>query len=111
MHLLLTLMLAASIKEGGAPLRSSCDSDSAAVAELPAGTEITIRYSLSGQRVPCYKVVAKFDGKTADGYLPASAISGLEVFESARKQGGVLGTREVLAAVAPPAASSLRSAA
>jgi hypothetical protein len=111
MHLLLSLVLAAAVRDGGAPLRSGCDADSTAVAQLPAGAEITIRYSLSGQSVPCYKVIAKFDGKTADGYLLASAIIGLESFETARKQGGTLGTKEVLAAVAAPAASSLRASA
>jgi len=111
MHLLLSLLLAAAVKEGGAPLRSGCDADSRAVTQLPAGAEITIRYSLSGQSVPCYKVVAKFDGRTEEGYLPGSAIADLSSFENARKQGGVLGTREVLAAVTPPAASSLRPSA
>ncbi len=109
MQLLLTLVLAASIKEGGAPLRAGCEPDSTTLTQLPAGADITIRYSLSGQSVPCYKVVAKFDGRTEDGYLPASSISGIETFETARKQGGTLGTKEVLAAVVPPVASSLKS--
>ena len=109
MYLLLTLLLAAAVKDGGAPLRGGCESDSSVVAQLPAGTEITIRYSLSGQSVPCYKVQAKLNGQPTDGYLPASSILGLETFENARKQGGTLGTKEVLAAVAAPASASLRS--
>ena len=109
MHLLLSLLLAAAVKDGGAPLRSSCEPDSAALTQLPSGTDITIRYSLSGQSVPCYKVQAKFDGQMLDGYLPASSIADLASFDAARKQGGVLGTREVLAAVTAPAVASLKT--
>jgi hypothetical protein len=47
MHLLLTLLLAAAIKDGGASLRSGCALDSATINKLPAGSEVTIRYSLS----------------------------------------------------------------
>lgn len=108
MHLLLGLLLAVTIKDGGAPLRSGCDADSTALTQLPAGTEVTIRYSLSGQSVPCYKVVAKIEGGAREGYLPASAIVDLSSFDTARKQGGVLETREVLAAVTAPAIASLK---
>lgn len=103
MHLLLTLALVAAIKDGGAPLKSGCEPDSGTLSQLPGGTEITIRYSLSGQSVPCYKVAAKVDGEIRDGYLPAGSIDDLTAFDNARKQGGVLGTREVLAAVGVPA--------
>ena len=110
MHLLLGLLLAVTIKDGGASLRSGCDADSSVLGQLPAGTEITIRSSLSGQGVPCYRVVAKTDKGTEEGYLPATSILDLTSFETARKQGAVLGTREVLAAVTAPAASSLKTA-
>lgn len=109
MHLLLGLLLAVTIKEGGASLRSGCDADSAPLVQLAAGSEVTIRYSLSGQSVPCYKVVASIDGVSREGYLAASSIVDLSSFDMARKQGAALGTREVLAAVAPPAASALRT--
>ena len=111
MHLLLGLLLAVTIKEGGAALRSGCDADSAALVQLPAGSEVSIRYSLSGQSVPCYKVVANVDGKAQEGYLAASSIADLSSFDAARKQGAVLGTKEVLAAVAPPVASALKAGA
>jgi len=109
MHLLLSLLLAAAVKDGGAPLMGGCEADSPTVIQLPAGTEIAIRYSLSGQSFPCYKVVANLEGRSQEGYLPGSAIADLASFDAARKQGGVLGTREVLAAVAAPAASSLKT--
>jgi hypothetical protein len=108
MHWMLSLLLVAAVKDGGASLRSGCAPDSAALTQLEAGTEITIRYSLSGQTVPCYKVEAKINGRTQEGYLEASAIADLASFDTARKQGGVLGTRDVLAAVAAPAAASLK---
>ena len=106
MHLLLTLVLAMAVRDGGAPLRSGCDADSAAIAQLPGGTPLTIRFSLSGQSEPCYKVVVSVDGKPVEGYLPGVAISNLDTFETARKAGsGILATREVLQAVGAPQAN------
>ncbi|MEO8096888.1 MAG: hypothetical protein ABI811_04260 [Acidobacteriota bacterium] len=108
--LLAAAVQAAAVREGGAPLRSSCEADAVTVTELPAATPLTIRYSLSGQRVACYKVIATVNGRTSEGYLPAPSIVDLEAFDTARKQGGVLGTREVLAAVGAPASQSLTPA-
>ncbi len=109
MHLLLGLLLAVTIKDGGAPLRSGCEADSAAISQLPAGTDVTIRYSLSGQSAPCYKVAVKIDGTAREGYLAASSIADLSSFESARKQAVTPATHEVLAAVSVPATSALKT--
>ena len=104
MHVLAILALAMAVRPGGAPLRGGCYADSAVLRQLPEGTEVTIKFSLSGESEPCYKVAATVDGKTVEGYLPAGAISDLSSFEQARKGGGmVLGTREVLTAVGAPA--------
>ncbi len=102
MELFLLLVLAASVKGPGTPLRAGCQAETTEIAELPAGAAVTIRYSLSGERVPCYKVTATVDGKSTDGYLDGDQIDGLETFDTARKQGGMIQIREVLAAVAPP---------
>ncbi|MEI9815014.1 MAG: hypothetical protein WDO18_21260 [Acidobacteriota bacterium] len=106
MDLLLTLLLAAAVKDPGATLRAGCQADTSAVAQLPAGTAITIRYSLSGESVPCYKVSVNSDGEPAEGYLTGPEIDGLETFDSARKKGGVVQIQEVLSAVIPPKAAS-----
>lgn len=98
MGFLLMLTLAAVVRDGG-PLRAGCESGAVAVAELPAGTPVTIRFSLSGENEPCYKVVASGG---VEGYLSASALQGLEEFDAARRQGAPLGTVDVLQAVGVP---------
>jgi hypothetical protein len=55
------------------------------VATLPAGANLKIRFAMSGEAVPCYKVSVEAGAQNVDGYLPASAIAGLETFDSARK--------------------------
>jgi len=88
--LLYFLLAAATVKEdakeGPVRLRSGCSSDASAVAALPVGAPVTIRYSISGESQPCYKVSVEVAGKTLEGYLPAAAISGLEDFDQARRQ-------------------------
>ncbi|HEV2201880.1 MAG TPA: hypothetical protein VGR73_18840 [Bryobacteraceae bacterium] len=81
----LLLLLAITVKDGGTPLRSGCSADSNVVASLPAGANLKLRYAMSGESTPCYKVSAEVDGRSVDGYLPASAIEGLETFDKARK--------------------------
>jgi hypothetical protein len=108
MHLLLSLFLAAVVKDPGATLRSGCNADSPAVAKLEAGTELRIRYALSGEKGPCYKVAASWDGSTAEGYLPGTAIGQIESFEDARKGGGVIqvrGGRRTLPTIKNPVTS------
>ena len=99
----LTAADATSIKEGGAALRSGCDAEAGFLAQLPAGTEVTIRFSLSGDAGPCYKVSVKLDGKTLDGYLARPALAGTAAFDQARKQGGRIGAAQVMEAVAAEA--------
>jgi hypothetical protein len=82
----LLLALTASIKTDKTPLRSGCADDEFVVATLPAGAPVTIRFALSGESVPCYKVSAESGGKTYEGYLLASAIDGLEDFDKARQE-------------------------
>lgn len=93
MHLLLTLLLAAVVKEPGAKLRSGCSADTSSVAELKAGTEVSIRYSLSGEKAPCYKVSVKSDVGMLEGYLSDDAVAGTESFDSARRNGGNIEAR------------------
>jgi hypothetical protein len=95
------LLLSVSVKQDQAPLRKGCDADSDAIAALPAGAAITIRYSLAGQSTPCYKVSAEADGKTYEGYLPASAMEGIEEFEHGVRDAPWLGLTEVMSAVRP----------
>ena len=100
MHVLVILALAMAVGPGGATLRTGCYADSTVVGQVPEGAPVTVKFSLSGQSEPCYKVTTTIGGKAVEGYLPGAAISDLESFDQARKAGGaVLGTRDVLQAV------------
>ena len=101
----LLLLLTLTVKNDGTSLRSGCSSDAPLVATLPAGSILKIRFAMSGEATPCYKVSADFEGKTADGYLPAAAIEGLETFDKSRKDASWVETS------AAPAPSSTPKAA
>jgi hypothetical protein len=92
-------MMAAVVKTDQTPLRSGCDAYADLIAKLPQGASLTIRYALSGESVPCYKVAAEANGKTVEGFLPASAIDGLEEFDSTRRAAAWLDTAQVMEAV------------
>ncbi len=99
MGLLLALLLAVSIKDDNTALRSGCSSDAPLVASLPAGTPLQLRYALSGESVPCYKIAAEVGGRQIDGYLPAAAIEGLDSFDKGRRDAAWVTTSEALNAV------------
>jgi len=108
--LVMLILLAAAVKEGPTPLRAGCSSDAPALASLPAGASVTIRYSISGESEPCYKVSVDVDGKPREGYLPASAIGDREDFDQARRQAVWLDSATVVSAIrATTALPSLRA--
>ena len=89
MGLVLALLLAVSVKDDNTALRSGCSGDAPLVATLPAGTPLQLRYALSGESVPCYKIAAAVGGRQIDGYLPAAAIEGLDSFDKGAAGCGV----------------------
>lgn len=99
--LLALLLLSVSVKQDQVPLRNGCDADSDAIAALPSGAAVTIRYALSGQSTPCYKVAVDAGGKTLEGFLPAAALDGLDEFEHGVREATWLGMTEVMDAVRP----------
>jgi hypothetical protein len=99
MGLLLALLLAVSVKEDNTALRSGCSGDAPLVASLPAGTPLQLRFALSGESVPCYKIAATVGGRQIDGYLPAAAIEGLDSFDKGRRDASWVTTSEALTAV------------
>jgi hypothetical protein len=110
--LLLVFLLTASVKDGPTPLRAGCSPDARVLASLPSGAPVTIRYSISGETEPCYKVSVEVEGKTLEGSLPASAISSLEDFDQARRQAVWMDTATVVNTIRESAAlPSLRGAA
>ncbi len=96
--LLAMLLLAVSVKTDHTPLRAGCSPDDDAVATLPAGAPLTIRFALSGESV-CYKVTAESGGKTFEGYLPASAIDGIEDFDQTRREARWLDAAQLMGAI------------
>ena len=119
--LVFSLLAGALVKEnaktGLTPLRSGCFADARVLASLPAGAPLTIRYSISGESQPCYKVSVEVEGQTLEGYLPSSAIAGLDDFDDARHQAVWLDATKVVSTMRSTAAlgslkgGSLRSVA
>jgi hypothetical protein len=107
MSALLFLIFALSVKNDHTVLRSGCDGESDVVATLTAGAPLTIRFAMSGEAVPCYKVSVQTGENRLEGYLPASAIDGLEDFDKARRSAAWLETAQETSQVM----SSIRSAA
>ncbi len=103
--MLFALFLAISVSQDQAPLRAGCSSDSAIRATLAAGTTLTLKYAMSGESTPCYKVSAQVDGKQIDGYLPGDAIDGLATFDKARREANWTEVRPSLPAPKTPAAA------
>src|SRR5580698_1709695 len=79
--LLSLFLIITAVKQPYTPLRDGCSTDAEVVATLDAGAPLKIRYALAGESTPCYKVTVEVAGKTLDGFMPASAIAGLDEFE------------------------------
>ena len=79
----LLFVAAMAVRTDRTPLRSGCDTDDGIVASLPAGTPVEVRFRLADGS-DCFKVAATIDGKDVLGYVPASALTGLERYERER---------------------------
>jgi hypothetical protein len=97
--LLSLFLMMVAVREAATPLRDGCSADSSVLATLDAGEPVKIRYALAGESVPCYKVTIDTGGKTLDGFLPASAISGLDEFEKGLRDASWLDASQVLGAI------------
>jgi hypothetical protein len=95
---LLFLMLAVSVKDT-ATLRNGCGASDDSIVTLAPGEPLTIRFRLAGEAGPCYKVAAQADGKTVEGYLPATAIAGLDDFEKGLRDATWVDVTQAVAAV------------
>jgi tetratricopeptide (TPR) repeat protein len=87
--LAIILFLAAAVqtvKVDQFPLRSGCSEAATVLARLHAGDPVQIKFSLAAGSEACYVVSAVVDGKTVEGNLPASALTGLDEFERARRE-------------------------
>src|SRR6266850_6795792 len=69
-----------TIKQDQTPLRSGCDAADETLASLPSGTPVEVRFRLADGS-DCFKISATIDGKSVVGYLPASALVGVNQFD------------------------------
>jgi hypothetical protein len=98
--------MAIAVKQPGTVLRDGgCSVDADVLTTLDAGAPVTVRFAIAGESVPCYKVTVKIAGKTLEGYMPASAISGLDEFESGLRNASWLDL------IKPDAAATIRATA
>jgi hypothetical protein len=96
--------VAVSVKESNTALRSGCAEDAQVAERLAAGTPIKLRFALSGEAVPCYKVAVEVGGRQIEGYLPLTAIAGLDSFDKGRKEAAWVNVNEALNAARNAAA-------
>lgn len=104
--LLSLILMITAVKQPATPLRDGCSVDDSVVATLDAGAPVIIRYALAGESVPCYKVAIQSGGKTLEGFMPASAIAGLEDFEKGLRDASWPDPEKVLGSIKAAAQSS-----
>jgi len=76
----LFFVAALTVRQDQTPLRSGCDAADEIVASLPAGTPVEVRFRLADGS-DCFKISATAGGKSVVGYLPASALTGVDRFD------------------------------
>lgn len=106
--ILVTVLLFAAatlqtVRVDSTPLRSGCSETDQTLATLKAGDQVRLKFSLALGGAPCFLVGAIVDGKTLDGYLPASVLSGADEFERARREAPAVGVRNAGPAPVAPA--------
>jgi tetratricopeptide (TPR) repeat protein len=99
--LLALFFLAVAVRQDQTPLRTACETGAETIANLPAGAEVTIRFALSGESTPCYKIAAIVGGKELSGYVAASALEGLDAFDQGLREAAWVDLTQVLGAVRP----------
>src|SRR5579871_4189654 len=91
----LFFVAAMAVRTDQTPLRAGCESEDQIVANLPAGTAVQVRFRLSDGS-DCFKVAATVDGKDVLGYVPASALTGLDRYEQERSSAASVDTLRAL---------------
>jgi tetratricopeptide (TPR) repeat protein len=76
----LFFVTALTVKLDQTPLRSGCNAADETVASLPSGTPVEVRFRLADGS-DCFKISATIDGNNVVGYLPSSALVGVNQFD------------------------------
>jgi tetratricopeptide (TPR) repeat protein len=103
----LFFVAAMAVRTDHTALRSGCDAEASIVASLPAGAPVEVRFRLSDGS-DCFKVAATIDGKEVLGYVPATALTGLERYEQERSSAASV---DVLRALSPVVAETKKAVA
>jgi tetratricopeptide (TPR) repeat protein len=90
---------AMAVRADQTPLRSGCDTEDSVIASLPKGTPVEVRFRLSDGS-DCFKIAATIDGKDVLGYVPGSALTGVERFDRERSSAASVDTLRALNPVA-----------
>jgi hypothetical protein len=78
-----------TVREDRTPLRSGCEEGDEVVAQVSAGTPVTVQFAVNG----CYAVQVGGD----KGYLPGRALAGIDAWEAERR-----GARALDTPIGPP---------
>lgn len=89
---------AMAVRTDQTPLRSGCETEDSIVANLPAGTPVEVRFRVSDGS-DCFKVSATIGGQAVLGYVPASALTGLQRYEQERASAASVDTLRALTPV------------
>src|ERR1700738_216406 len=76
----LFFITALTVKHDQTTLRSGCEASDETIASLPSGTPVEVRFRLADGS-DCFKISATVDGKNIVGYLPSSALTGVDRFD------------------------------
>ncbi|MGD0297624.1 MAG: hypothetical protein ABSE86_10935 [Bryobacteraceae bacterium] len=91
----LVLLAALAVKQDQTPLRSGCEASDEAIATLPAGTPVEVRFRVADGS-DCFKISATVNGQAVIGYVPASALSNVDQFEQQRNAAASLDSSRAL---------------
>ncbi|MCX6623914.1 MAG: hypothetical protein NTY38_23195 [Acidobacteria bacterium] len=94
----LLLLFALTVKTDGVALRAGCSEDDPEVARLSAGLPVTVKFAISGESVPCYKISTVMEGRTLEGYVAASALANSEEFDGLRRTARTIDLPDTLTA-------------
>jgi tetratricopeptide (TPR) repeat protein len=91
----LFFITALTVKQDQTALRSNCGTSYETVASLPSGTPVDVRFRLADGS-DCFKIRATISGTTVVGYLPASALTGVDQFDKDHASAGSVDTIQAL---------------
>lgn len=74
------------VKDGGASVHPRCDESSSALAELPEGARVRLRFVLAGVETACHSIATEVDGRKIAGFIEKSRLAGLDEIEQRRKE-------------------------